>query len=113
MPTATPLRLSGLQRKVLNLYRDALRAARGAHLPRDSRAVLVASIVTETRAKAASVERLDYQRIEYLLRAGRKRIAALSATDGGITGVAWLESSAEAVPPSVLAMVSGSRQHAR
>ena len=100
-----PPRRSGLQLQVLSWYRCALRAARSLPLARASRAALVTSLVREVRSKAASVERLDHQRIEHLLRLGRRRVAALSGA--GVTGAAWAAGAGDAgdVPGSVWAMV--------
>ena len=100
-------RLSGLQRRVLQLYRDALRTARSrGHLSLESRASLVATIRAETRSKATSVERLDHQRVEYLLRVGQKRLEALTATDSGVTGAV----GGGDFSPSVWAIVGGAHR---
>jgi succinate dehydrogenase assembly factor 1 len=71
-------RLSGVQRQVLSLYRDALR--RGAALPPPSRAAALDFIRAEFRAGLA-VDRLDFQRIEHLLRAGKKKLDSLAKAD--------------------------------
>ena len=71
-------RLSGVQRQVLSLYRDALR--RGAALPAPSRAAALDFIRAEFRAGLA-VDRLDFQRIEHLLRAGKKKLDSLAKSE--------------------------------
>jgi succinate dehydrogenase assembly factor 1 len=70
---------SGIQKQVLALYREGLRAAR--RLPSASAAPAAAFIRAEFRERAASVDRMDFQRIEHLLRAARKKLDALSAKD--------------------------------
>ena len=69
-----PARRSGLQRQVLATYRDCLCAAR--KLPAASRTSAVRFIQLEFRAGATSVDKLDIQRIEHLLRQARKKIAS-------------------------------------
>jgi len=101
-------RHSGLQRQVLALYREALRTARGSGA--DSRAALVHFAAREFRRHARGVDRLDFQRIEHLLRAGRKKIDALTAADGGVSGFSLAGGGGgggggEALPAHVLAMV--------
>ena len=71
-------RLSGVQREVLNLYREALR--RGRALPLSSRGPALAFIRQEFRA-GLSVDRLDFQRIEHLLRAGKKKLDSLAKSE--------------------------------
>jgi len=71
---------SGIQRQVLSLYRDALRAAR--RLPPAAAASAVAFTRAEFRMGAAAVDRLDFQRVEHLLRAARKKIDVLARADG-------------------------------
>lgn len=76
-------RVSGLQRIVLNLYRDALRAASG--LPAGaSRARALAFTRAEFRRGAAAVDRLDVARIELMCRQARKTIKRASAPN--VTG---------------------------
>lgn len=79
-------RLSGLQKQVIALYRETLRAARQQPLETEARVSLAAYVVTEFRSKAKTVEKLDIQRIEHLMRQGRKKMTALTASDGGISG---------------------------
>jgi hypothetical protein len=68
---------SGIQKQVLSLFREALRCA--TKMP-DKSASLTATtyIRNEFRDKAANVDRLDFQRVEHLLRAARKKIDSLS-----------------------------------
>jgi succinate dehydrogenase assembly factor 1 len=68
-----PVRHSGLQKQVLALYRRSLRAAAALQAP-DARQQAFDYVRTEFRAKASSVNKLDVQRIEYLLRQGAKRL---------------------------------------
>ena len=75
----TAARLSGVQRQVLNLYREALR--RCAALPQPaSRAAALAFTRAQFRDGLA-VDRLDFQRIEHLLRAGKKKLASLAQSE--------------------------------
>jgi hypothetical protein len=85
MPPPPP-RHSGLQRQALALYREALRAARARPLAPGPRAALVGYAAAEFRRLAARVDRLDFQRIEHLLRHGRKKIDALTSAEGGVSG---------------------------
>ncbi len=68
------VRHSGLQREVLSLYRTALRAARAKQRPDP-----FVAVARESFRSGAAVQRSDFQRIEHLLRLGRKRIATLSS----------------------------------
>ena len=73
---------SGIQKQVLALYREGLRAAR--LLPASSAAPAAAFIRAEFREKARSVDRMDFQRIEHLLRSARKKLDGLRGKD--VTG---------------------------
>ena len=84
MAPPTP-RHSGLQRQALALYREALRAARSQPLGDAPRAALVAYAAAEFR-RLARVDRLDFQRVEHLLRQGRKKIDSLTSAEGGVSG---------------------------
>lgn len=81
---STMARLSGLQKQVLSLYRDCLRAARKSGGPSGS---AVAYVQTEFRAKA-KVDRLDFQRIEFLLRTGKRKLEQYTANDVSHFGTA-------------------------
>jgi site-specific recombinase len=66
-------RRSGVQREVLSLYKELLVVARR----KDSHTV---DLVREKfRAEAASVTRFEFQKIEHLIRKGRKYVKLLSA----------------------------------
>lgn len=71
-PTRAP-RMSGLQKQVLSLYREALRTARKLGSAED-RLAGIDFARDEFRAKAATVDKLDIQRIEFLLRQGKKKL---------------------------------------
>jgi hypothetical protein len=83
-------RHSGLQLQVLALFRSALRVAaqmsKGAepHHGSSASAAAKAYVRAEFREKAARVDRLDFQRIEWLLRQGRKRVDTASMP--GVSG---------------------------
>ena len=70
-------RLSGIQRQVLSLYREALRAARRIPTPSGATAA-TAFARSEFRRGATSVDRMDFQRVEHLLRSARKQIDTFS-----------------------------------
>jgi succinate dehydrogenase assembly factor 1 len=74
----TAPRLSGVQKQVLALYREALR--RCAALPPPSRAAALSFTRAEFR-EGLAVDRLDFQRIEHLLRAGKKKLASLAQSE--------------------------------
>ena len=76
---ALPRAHSGIQLQVLSLYREGLRAAR--RLPPASSRAALAFIRSEFRDKAASVDRMDFQRVEHLLRAARKKLDSLKGAD--------------------------------
>lgn len=71
---------SGIQKSVLSLYREALRVARRM-TPAPAAAAARAYVAGEFRAGAARVDRMDFQRIEHLLRAARKKIDSLGGAD--------------------------------
>jgi succinate dehydrogenase assembly factor 1 len=70
---------SGIQKQVLTLYRTCLRTARRFEEP--SRREAAEFIRTEFRDKAKGVDRLDFQRIEHLIRAATKKLKSVSAAD--------------------------------
>ncbi len=77
MPPPPPRRRSGLQLQVLSLYREVLRAARA--LAPASRLPAVHFARAEFRRQAGAVERLDIQRIEFLMRQARKAMKRYAA----------------------------------
>jgi succinate dehydrogenase assembly factor 1 len=79
-------RYSGLQKQVLGLYRDSIRAAR--KLPSSSRVPAILFVRGEFRTNATQVEKLDVQRIEFLIRQGKKKITQLSGADVSAFGFA-------------------------
>ncbi|KAJ2725554.1 hypothetical protein GGI07_001182 [Coemansia sp. Benny D115] len=64
--------LSGLQRDVLRLYRDCLRAI--AKKPEEARPRFRAFARHEFDKNIGSMKRTDVKAIEYLLRVGRRRM---------------------------------------
>ncbi|RRT54443.1 hypothetical protein B296_00031576 [Ensete ventricosum] len=72
-------KLSGLQRQVLRLYREFLRAAR---LKEPEERLRIESIVSaEFRQNAMNVDRKNFLYIEYLLRRGKKQLEQLKSPD--------------------------------
>lgn len=71
-------RLSGLQKSVLSLYRSCLRHTRALAAP--ARLAAVRYLRVEFRERAA-LDRLDYQRIEFLVRQGGKRLNGATTTN--------------------------------
>lgn len=70
-------RHSGIQKQVLSLYRESLRAA--ARLPSPSGAAAAAAFArAEFRRGATTVDRMDFQRVEHMLRAARKQLDTFS-----------------------------------
>ena len=100
------VRHSGLQKQVLSLYRECLRTAlRMSSAP--SRIAAIDFARDEFRSKA-SLAKLDIQRIEFLLRQGKKRLklymdpatkiesfAAATARDGPSTTAVAISEVAE------------------
>jgi succinate dehydrogenase assembly factor 1 len=74
-------RHSGIQKQVLSLYREALRKT--APLPAPDKASARAFLRDEFRTKGARVERMDFQRIELLLRQGRRKLEYMSESGVG------------------------------
>ena len=93
-PVPRAPRLSGLQKQVLALYRSLLRTARTLPVDAPSRESLVGHIVHEFRAKARSVDKLDFQRIEFLLRQAKRQAGHLTTSANGVSGFATSSSSA-------------------
>jgi hypothetical protein len=80
------LRHSGLQLQVLSLYRQILREAIG----KDGGVKLQCYDVAreQFREHAASVTRMDFQRIEYLIRKGNKKLKLLQMPGVDAVGIA-------------------------
>lgn len=101
MSGAVRSRRSGLQRQVLSCYAECLRAAR--RLPVASRVQAVLFVRGEFRVGAKAVEKLDIQRIEFMLRQARKKaknytmagVSAFETTNvaAGTDGVEGLSSA--------------------
>lgn len=94
-------RLSGLQKSVLNLYRACLRHTRALEAP--ARLAAVRYLRDEFRAKSA-LDRLDYQRIEFLVRQGRKTL-----TNAATTSVSSFEYGSDAAPSATERALAGLR----
>ena len=75
-----PVRRSGAQREVLTLYRAWLREIR--RKPRDRQAGMQA-YVREQFDEGAAVKRIDVERIERLLRKGRRQLKHFRLSDEG------------------------------
>lgn len=110
-PAPRAPRLSGLQKQVLALYRSLLRTARTLPMDGPSRESLVGHIVREFRAKARSVDKLDFQRIEFLLRQAKKQAGHLSASANSVSGFATSGGGAHA--PVVRLLTSGGSRGVR
>lgn len=89
----TPVRLSGLQRDVLALYRRVLRAAAKKDRENRNAAVKFSALLSQSngddasstcyaaaefRRQAATVKRSDFKKIEYLIRKGDKQVKLLN-----------------------------------
>lgn len=99
-------RLSGLQKQVLSLYRECLRTARRLPIDPAGKGSAVCYIVSEFRHKAGTVDKLDFQRIEHLLRQGKKRITSLASAEGGVTSFGTSDGGGgREAPRNVLAMI--------
>ncbi|VVB02761.1 unnamed protein product [Arabis nemorensis] len=73
------LKLSGMQKQVLSLYRGFLRAARLKPIEDRKRIEMIVS--TEFRRNSKEVDRKNFQYIEYLLRLGNKQLDQLKSPD--------------------------------
>jgi succinate dehydrogenase assembly factor 1 len=82
-------RHSGLQKNVLSLYRQCLRVAR--RLPDiSSQTAMKERCKSSFHDKGKSIDRLDIQRIEHLLRQTRKELERIEMP--GVTGISVLTS---------------------
>ncbi|XP_062098681.1 succinate dehydrogenase assembly factor 1, mitochondrial [Humulus lupulus] len=75
-PSGGP-RLSGMQKQVLSLYREFLRAARSKSA--EDRCKIESIVSTEFHNNAKQVDRKNYIYIEYLLRRGKKQLDQLKS----------------------------------
>lgn len=89
-------RHSGLQKQVLKLYRECL-AATAKLSGADAQAQARAHVRLEFRQRAGTVDKLDIQRIEHLMRQGRRKMEIYSAA--GVTGVAGFV--VQSAPPAM------------
>ncbi len=81
---ARAVRHSGLQKTILSLYRQSLQAA--ARLPTpEARASARELVRREYREKAGGVDKLDFQRVEHLIRHAKKKLELY--TMPGVTSV--------------------------
>ncbi|GFQ00644.1 succinate dehydrogenase assembly factor 1 mitochondrial [Phtheirospermum japonicum] len=77
--SSKPRQLSGMQKRVLALYRGFLRAARTKSPEERNR---IESIVSaEFRNNSTQVDRKNFLLIEYLLRRGKKQLDQLKSPD--------------------------------
>ncbi|XP_021903887.1 succinate dehydrogenase assembly factor 1, mitochondrial [Carica papaya] len=72
-------RLSGMQRQVLSLYREFLRAARSKSA--EDRQHIESIVSAEFRRNSKQVDRKNFLYIEYLLRRGKKQLDQLKSPD--------------------------------
>lgn len=79
-------RHSGLQKTVLKLYRECMQATK--KLPAEARSEASAYVRSEFKSKASQVDKLDIQRIEFLMRQAKRKIETFTMT--GVTSVAGL-----------------------
>ena len=79
------VRRSGIQLQVLNLYRQALRAAKA--LEAQSRVPAIQYTRYEFRSNAKAIDKLDIQRVEFLIRQGKKQIERYSVS--GVSGFSF------------------------
>ncbi|GLT75670.1 hypothetical protein SLA2020_473750 [Shorea laevis] len=72
-------RLSGMQKQVLSLYREFLRAARLK--PPEERHRIESIVTSEFRRNSKQVDRKNFLYIEYLIRRGKKQLDQLRSPD--------------------------------
>ncbi|KAL3641494.1 hypothetical protein CASFOL_016462 [Castilleja foliolosa] len=77
--SSRPKQLSGMQKQVLALYRDFLRAAR-IKSP-EERHRIESIVSTEFRNNSKQVDRKNFLLIEHLLRRGKKQLDQLKSPD--------------------------------
>ena len=101
----TTARRSGLAASVLTCYREVLRGARAQPSP-PARLAAAALARQRFRDGAATVPRLDIQKIEFLLRQARKAVRAAAAGGATYTAVGTAEAPQQR---SLRLMVAGRR----
>ena len=72
-------KLSGMQKQVLSLYREFLRAARSK--PTEDRRQIESIVSAEFRHNSKQIDRKNFLYIEYLLRRGKKQLDQLKNPD--------------------------------
>ncbi|GLU16265.1 hypothetical protein SLE2022_327060 [Rubroshorea leprosula] len=72
-------RLSGMQKQVLGLYREFLRAARLK--PPEERHRIESIVTSEFRRNSKQIDRKNFLYIEYLIRRGKKQLDQLRSPD--------------------------------
>jgi succinate dehydrogenase assembly factor 1 len=84
MPPSRLVRHSGMQKTVLSLYRQSLQAA--ARLPSEEARASARDLVRrEYREKASTVDKMDFQRVEHLIRHAKKKLELFAMP--GVTSV--------------------------
>ena len=68
-------RLSGVQREVLSLYRGFIRAAKTKPEPAQALAV----VTNRFRHEASTTKRMDFRKIEFMMRQGKKQLKMLQS----------------------------------
>ncbi|KAL8060012.1 hypothetical protein ABFX02_03G125200 [Erythranthe guttata] len=79
MAASSKPRLSGMQKQVLALYREFLRAAR-SKAP-EERTRIESLVSSEFHRNSSQVDRKNFLYIEYLLRRGKKQLDQLKSPD--------------------------------
>ncbi|GKV09230.1 hypothetical protein SLEP1_g20767 [Rubroshorea leprosula] len=72
-------RLSGMQKQVLSLFREFLRAARLK--PPEERHRIESIVTSEFRCNSKQIDRKNFLYIEYLIRRGKKQLDQLRSPD--------------------------------
>lgn len=79
MVSSSGPKLSGMQKQVLSLYREFLRAARSK--PPEDRLRIKSIVSAEFRSNSKVIDRKNFLYIEYLLRRGKKQLDQLKDPD--------------------------------
>ncbi|KAH7659994.1 succinate dehydrogenase assembly factor 1 protein [Dioscorea alata] len=96
---ASRSKLSGMQKQVLGLYRDFLRAARKK--PPEERNRIQSIISSEFHEKAKNVDRKNFLYIEYLMRRGKKQLEQLNNPETVSLSTFKFASSSATINPSL------------